>query len=453
MKYASFESLMAKVGQVQILDPNMDADSQVAEFLKDKENVSTASEAMQKKIRRAVTPFWQERYVSMHGEEALHVSDLMTSPKFFLQTEHYVDDTPFPATDPSKLDEAFEIAGLSKNMLERKLMSLSNGELRRILLARIWMENPKWAYFNDPFGGLDPEYRARLARTIVNFADTGLNVVVRLIREDELLPKIPAFVFENGEFVEYAKPLPEKCPDVESNEVKTYEFENLGEADAERGKEILFDLKNVCVKFGDTEIIKNLTWQVRAGEHWVVMGPNGAGKSTLLAMLSADHPQMYNNDMVLLGERPGHGLNIWEHKDKIGFFSPELALHYKEDLTLMQVLCTGYSSSLAVVREPLWNEKERARNWLKEFGFDDPNASFNSLSASDKRIVLIARAAIKPPKVLILDEPTQGLDAAPREKLFDLLQFLSGVTSIIFVSHYDEWPSCMNRMLRMPRIQ
>lgn len=444
-------NLFIKHAQVQILDPLSNAEKYITDFLEKQNKVSVFSETIQQKIRRAVTPFWQERYISIAGEEALLVRDLLLSPKFFLQTEFFVDSEPFPKTNPELLESALEIASLKTDILEKKLISLSNGELRRVLLARLWMENPEWAYFNDPFGGLDPEYRKHLTDVLKNLTKTNIRSVFRMQREDELLAGVPAFVFANGKLETFqVKTNSEENIIKKDNTQKQYSTEILSEAPL--NGEILFDLKNVVIRFGENEIIHGLNWQMRKGEHWVIMGPNGAGKSTLLALLSGDHPQMYNNDVVLLGMRPGQGLDVWEHKAQIGFFSPELALHYKEKLKLYEVLCTGFSSNLGFFQEINYEERAKALHWLKELGFTNPEIPFASLSTMEKRLALVARAAIRPPKVLVLDEPTQGMDEKSRERLFDLLNFLSDKTSILFVSHYKEWPKCMNRLLYMPQI-
>jgi molybdate transport system ATP-binding protein len=376
----------------------------------------------------------------------------------------------WPLTDPEKLGEALNIADLAEGILDRKLLSLSNGELRRVLLARMWMEKPEWVYFNDLFGGLDPEYRAHLAGCVTDLAKRpGLNLVVRLAREDELLPEIPAFVYADKTFTQYEGELPKAAttPKFKKAELRGYEIVDLrnnsvilsGTPQGAQSKdpvnscaEILFDLKHVNVRFGDTDVLKDLNWTVRKGEHWAVMGENGAGKSTLLGMLTADHPQIYNNDITLLGERPGHGLNIWDHKAKLGFFSPEMALQYREDLSLLDVLCTGFTPNLCRAENITWEEKAKAREWLTYLGFEDTSISIRKISPIDKRLVLMARAAIRPPKVLLLDEPTQGLKGEYREKLFHLLQLLSTETTIIMVSHYEEeWPPCMTHLLRMPK--
>ncbi len=463
MEFKRFEALIEMFPQVQIFSTEgEDLDRVITHFLKQRENVSTMSEAVQRKIQQALAPFFQQRFISLHDAEAPLVRNLLLDKKFFLQTDRYIDDMAWPLTDPEKLGEALNIADLAEGILDRKLLSLSNGELRRVLLARMWMESPEWIYFNDLFGGLDPEYRAHLAGSVADLAKRpNLKVVVRLAREDELLPEIPAFVYANKTFTQYAGELPKaaSAPKFKKAELKDYEIVSLipqselaSDPIAHTSSEILFDLKHVNVRFGDTDVLKDLNWTVRKGEHWAVMGENGAGKSTLLGMLTADHPQIYNNDITLLGERPGHGLNIWDHKAKLGFFSPELALQYREDLSLLEVLCTGFTPNLCRAENITWEEKAKAREWLAYLGFEDTSISIRKISPIDKRLVLMARAAIRPPEVLLLDEPTQGLKGEYREKLFHLLQLLSTQTTIILVSHYEEeWPPCMTHLLRMPK--
>ena len=491
MEFKRFEALIEMYPQVQIFSTEgEDLDRVITHFLDQRKNVSTMSEAMQRKIQHALAPFFQQRFISLHDEEAPLVRHLLLKKKFFLQTDRYIDDMAWPETDPDKLEDALRIAELSEEILDRKLLSLSNGELRRVLLARMWMESPEWVYFNDLFGGLDPEYRRHLAASVVELCKRpGLNVAVRLAREDELLPEIPAFVYANKTFTQYAGELPSEVakPKFSKAELKDYEIVELtrkchpeqtkcvegsqgsldsstspdsiafgsrmtGSAQNDTEGKILFDLKNVNVQFGDTVVLKNLNWTVRKGEHWAVMGENGAGKSTLLGMLTADHPQIYKNDITLLGERPGHGLNIWDHKAKLGFFSPELALQYREDLSLSEVLCTGFTANLCKAENTTWEERAKAKEWLNYLGFEDVEARYRSLSPIDKRVVLMARAAIRPPEVLLLDEPTQGLKGEYREKIFNLLQLLSKETAIILVSHYEEeWPPCMTHLLRMPK--
>lgn len=452
MPYKTLESLFENYSKIQMIGPVGSGKSRLLrEFAENHPNVALSSTELQRRIQRALAPFWQQRFISLRDEDAPRVRDLLLKPKFFLHTEHYVEDNPFPPTNPGKLDEALAMANLPESVLKVKLLSLSNGELRRILLARLWMESPDYILLDDPYGGLDPEFRNHLARGILKLAEKDVKLAISMQRKEELLPQIPAFVYENGEFREFEGKLPEALPPEEKKPYLTH-YETQVLHDPESVGETLFDLQQVNVHYGSTKIINNLTWQVKKGEHWVVMGPNGAGKSTLLALLSADHPQIYSNDMTLFGKKPGQGLNVWEHKAQIGFFSPELATQYREKLNLEEVLCTGFTTGLGLFEPPSWEERAKAICWLKEFGFADVFRPFQDLSATERRLILIARAAIRPPKVLILDEPTQGMDVGFREKLFDLLQFLSKETTIILVTHYEEeWPPCMTHILRMPK--
>ena len=187
MEFKRFEALIEMFPQVQIFSTEgEDLDRVITHFLNQRKNVSTMSEAMQRKIQHALAPFFQQRFISLHDEEAPLVRHLLLKKKFFLQTDRYIDDMAWPETDPSKLEDALKIADLTEEVLDRKLLSLSNGELRRVLLARMWMENPEWVYFNALFGGLDPEYRRHLAASVVELCKRpGLNVAVRLAREDE----------------------------------------------------------------------------------------------------------------------------------------------------------------------------------------------------------------------------------------------------------------------------
>lgn len=459
MEFKRFEALLEMFPKVQIFSAEGDdLDRVISHYLNQQKNVATMSEAIQRKIQRALAPFWQQRFISMHDSDAPLVKNLLLDKKFMLQSEHYIDDVPFPETDSTKLKYALEVADLSEQILNRKLLSLSNGELRRVLLARLLMENPKIIYFNDLFGGLDPEFREHLSKNVVSLTkNSDMKIVLRLAREDELLPEIPAFIYAQKIFTQYENvPSEFQKPKFTKAELQDYQIiqlnKNAENSVQPKETETLFALKNVNVKFGEIFVLKNLNWTVNKGEHWVVMGENGAGKSTLLGLLTADHPQIYSNDITLLGMRPGHGLNIWEHKAKLGFFSPELALQYREDLDILDVLCTGFTPALCKATNITWEERKRAKNWLNYLGFSDVSVHFKNLSDIDKRVVLMARASIRPPKILLLDEPTQGLVGDYRSKIFNLLQLLSKETTIILVSHYEEeWPPCMTHLLRMPK--
>ena len=178
MSYKTLESLFEKYSRIQMIGPVGSGKSRLLrEFAENHPNVALSSTELQRRIQRALAPFWQKRFISLRDEDAPRVRDLLLKPKFFLHTEHYVEDNPFPPTNPGKLDEALAMANLPESVLKVKLLSLSNGELRRILLARLWMESPDYILLDDPYGGHDPEYRNHLARGILKMAEKDTKLI------------------------------------------------------------------------------------------------------------------------------------------------------------------------------------------------------------------------------------------------------------------------------------
>lgn len=453
MQFSSLESLIKKNPQIQLVSASPDKFLILSNlFFNFYSQVSFFSGELQKKIQQALAPFWQQRLISLENDDTPRVGDFLLKKHFFLQSDFFVEDKPFPKTDPDRLDAGLLFARLPSSILERTLLSLSNGELRRVLLARLWMENPKSILMDDLFGGLDSTFRSELSERILHLYELKIPMVIGIKREDELLPYIPAFIFDHEMWKKITSPHLMNFISLsqENSKITDYRIQEL--QSVKNPGETLIELNRVSVSFHQTQVIRNLSWKVRQGEHWVVMGPNGAGKSTLLSLLSADHPQIYKNDICLLGKHPGKGLNVWEHKNQIGFFSPELAAWYREKLSILEVVCTGFTPYLSLFQKPSWNEKEKAKEWLSEFGFSDQTKSFSSLSFEEKRFVLLLRAAIRPPKILLLDEPTQGMSETFRARFFELLQFLSEHTTLILVTHYEkEWPPCMTHLLSMPK--
>ena len=407
------------------------------------------SGALQRHIQVALANFWQERFISLRTYDAPTARDLLLSPRFHLQSAHFVGSEAFPPTDAGRLVEALELSELDVALLDRELMHLSNGELRRLLLARGYMENPELWVLDDPFGGLDVRFRAHLAGRIGAMAERGVPMVAFLRRPDERLPGLKAYRWKGGALEPW-----EEEPACLAEPVKPQDFGPRyakTELRAVEVGEVLFALEGVKVRFGETTVLGPLDWTVRQGEHWAIMGPNGAGKSTLLGLLTADHPQIYNNRIALLGKRPGEGMSVWEHKARIGFFSPELALHFHESLSLLEVVCGGYRASLAAMVPPTLDERRRALEVLETLELGSrAEESFSELDGDRQRLVLVARALVRPPEVLILDEPTQGLEEAHRDRLFALLDRVAPSTCLLMVTHYPgEWPRCISHVLQL----
>jgi molybdate transport system ATP-binding protein len=215
--------------------------------------------------------------------------------------------------------------------------------------------------------------------------------------------------------------------------------------------EPVIELHHVTVTYDNHPILDDISWTVRAGERWAVVGPNGSGKTTLLSLVCGDHPQAYSNDVRLFGQRRGTGESIWDVKRRIGLVSPELHLYFTEPLTATETAATGFFDVLAR-RRTTPDQDATLRELLAEFGIAAlAERPFARLSTGEQRLVLLVRALVKRPPLLILDEPFQGLDEQVIERTRDWLdEKLWPEQTLVFVSHYEEEiPRTVGRRLRL----
>ena len=176
-------------------------------------------------------------------------------------------------------------------------------------------------------------------------------------------------------------------------------------------------MNNVCIRYGERTILKDLNWTVKNGERWALKGQNGAGKSTLLSLVCADNPQSYACDIVLFDHKRGSGETIWDIKKHIGYVSPEMHRAYNRDMPAIRIVASGLKDSVGLYVKPSEKDYEICRTWMKIFGIEDlAEKTFLKLSSGEQRMILLARAFVKDPELLILDEPLHGLDCERGEK-------------------------------------
>ena len=209
------------------------------------------------------------------------------------------------------------------------------------------------------------------------------------------------------------------------------------------------NMNKVSIRYGERTILKDLDWRIMNGERWVLSGQNGAGKSTLLSLICADNPQGYACDISLFGHRRGTGESIWEIKRHIGYVSPEMHRSYHRDIAALRIVASGLKDTVGLYVQSTEEEREQCRWWMRIFGIEHlADRSFLKMSSGEQRLVLLARAFVKDPELLILDEPLHGLDRANRHLAKDVIEAFCERKNktLIFVSHYkDERPACINQ--------
>ena len=195
--------------------------------------------------------------------------------------------------------------------------------------------------------------------------------------------------------------------------------------------------------------------QVRAGEHWLVRGPNGSGKTTLLELITGDNMQVFCNNVSIFGRRRGTGETIWELKEKMGIVSYRLHLEYRMvgGTDIEAVLLSGFHDSIGLYQQRSQVEQMAVERWLEIGGFQGRgHEAFSSLSYGEQRAILILRAAVKCPPLLILDEPCHGLDGNQRSRILHLLETIAatGTTTLLHVTHdVTEVLTCEQHILEL----
>ncbi|MBQ8777437.1 MAG: ATP-binding cassette domain-containing protein [Treponema sp.] len=387
-------------------------------------------------------------------------------------------------------DGVVKLCGISK-ILDRGLKYMSTGEIRRTMLAAALLSKKKFLVLSNPFAGLDVESRKILFDFVCGIGSTGSSlgstgfrgpiVVLCMDRWHEIPESITHVIeFSNKEVsfcgkkqdfllfknfekadetdnlvdfsMQFSETLEDSSVCVKDDDLDSGNLQN--QSDSKESEEILFELKNVNVGWDGKLVLKNLSWKLKKGEHWLIQGPNGCGKTTLLELITGDNKQVYCNDVTIFGIKRGSGESIWDIKKHLGIISYRLHVEYRMvgNTSIQNVIISGFKDSIGLYETPTDVEIQIAKKWLSLAGFEGRELeSFGSLSYGEQRAVLILRSVVKSPKILILDEPCHGLDENYRKKILNLMELIAekGKTTMLHVTHdITEILSCEKHTLQ-----
>ena len=350
-------------------------------------------------------------------------------------------------------------------LLDKYIILLSSGELRKFMLCRSLMGDPRVLIMDNPFIGLDKETRQQLREVLETVSkERALQIILVLAKDEDIprfvthvvavagktvLPKMTQKAYweeKEAKCVDLVAPLPEDIRD---------EIINLPYRDDDYNTHEVVRMNNVKIQYGDRVILKDLDWTVHNGEKWALSGQNGAGKSTLLSLVCADNPQSYACDITLFDQKRGSGESIWDIKKHIGYVSPEMHRSYNRDMPAIRIVASGLKDSVGLYVKPTAGDYEVCRMWMRFFGIEDlAERTFLKLSSGEQRMVLLARAFVKDPELLILDEPLHGLDAERGEMVKEIIDAFCQRRNktLIMVTHYKEnLPRCITHSLYLKR--
>lgn len=379
---------------------------------------------------------------------------------YYLQqrwNQHDIDEnTPTVGQLLSKIPEA--VVGLRErlysmfhmeSLLNEYIISISSGELRKFQLTRVLLTAPHVLVMDNPYIGLDAETRDQLTGLFETMIQECRLVCVLILSRDDMIPQFVTHIVPvEGLCVQPMIRREDYIPRKHWRETSSHEFTTAitsSETQVQRPEILRFT--DVTIRYGERTILKNLNWVVRQGERWALRGENGAGKSTLLSLVTADNPQGYACDISLFGRKRGTGESIWDIKKRIGYVSPELHRAYQKDIPAIDIVASGLSDSVGLYHRPTASEREKCMVWMQRFGIEAiASRTFLKLSSGEQRLCLLARAFVKQPDLLILDEPLHGLDLGRclmvQQIIDDYMQDCD--KTLIMVSHYaEELPPCI----------
>ena len=349
-----------------------------------------------------------------------------------------------------------------EEFLDKYIIILSSGELRKFQLTKTLFANPKLLIMDNPFIGLDAETRDQLKELLsVLTTERDIEVMLVLSKTDDI-PEFVSKVIEitpNGEkmyetvddYYAHQQPIPAQV----LSEEKRQAILNLPYHDNDYDCQKVVEMKNVSIRYGERTILKDLNWTVMNGDRWALSGQNGSGKSTLLSLVCADNPQSYACDITLFDRPRGSGESIWDIKKHIGYVSPEMHRSYKRDLPAIRIVASGLMDSIGLYAVPNEQDYEKCRWWLDIFGIGHlAERRFLQLSSGEQRLILLARAFVKDPQLLILDEPLHGLDLWNRRLAKDIIETFCQRRNktMIMVTHYEtELPKGITKKLFLAR--
>lgn len=359
-----------------------------------------------------------------------------------------------------KNEELIDLFGI-RELLTKKIIYLSSGELRKFLIVRALLKHLHLLILDNPFIGLDAPSRALLVEMLQQMTQVhGVQVILLLSNPQD----IPAMVNRVLPVVDRTLLPPMSREAFLADKVlihRLFPTEGLTEEQPVEVSDLPVDpekqpathtvtlrMEKVKVHYGSRTILQDIDWEIKNGEKWALFGPNGSGKSTLLSLVYADNPQSYANTLYLFDKKRGSGESIWDIKKRIGYVSPEMHLYYRQNVSTLKIVGSGFFDSIGLYQQCSEEQETLALAWMRLFGIDHlRDRMFQTLSSGEQRLVLLARAFVKDPDLIILDEPLHGLDVSHKKQAAAIIeQFCErpGKT-LIYVTHYPhELPACVD---------
>lgn len=379
-----------------------------------------------------LSPEFHERLLRM--ELPLTVRELITGG---LHGSLYLAEPP-TAAHRRRVGELAEALDLAK-LLDEPMAELSFGQLRRALLARALAGGPRVLVLDEFAHGIDRHSRGLILTALGDCVGAGTALVVATHRRDELPPAVTHELHLRAGTIVHQGVLSKALREVSragSNGVV---------ARTDGGAPVV-KLRNVDVYIERRRVLRDINWEIRSGERWLVSGRNGAGKSTLAKLLYGRLRPAYGGIIERYGS--SQNISVAELRRTVALVSDDEQLRYDWNVPVETVVVSGYFGSVGLMQKPAPEHLAGARRLIADFGLERlRKRPFLELSFGERRLVLVARALVRTPKLLILDEALNGFDPDARAKILRRMEELANAgTAIVLIGHHEsdvpEWVDC-----------
>jgi molybdate transport system ATP-binding protein len=372
--------------------------------------------------------YFQQRFNSSESDEAATVRE-------------YLTENSRTGVGYWNLENVSALLRLSP-LLDESILKLSNGETRRLSLALGLLSQPKIYLMDQPMTGLDLESRLAFGDFLKAIIKKGIHVLITTSSHEipdgitHIAKLGDGGITETWTVENYSSPPKEDT-------VIPWDLSLLRKLirPISPSSETVIELKDVSIRYGDKTILNHINWKVESGERWLLRGKNGSGKSTLISLLIGENPQAYSQNLWLFGRKRGTGESIWDVKKQIGFVAPELVRYFPVNQTVRKVILSGFFDTMGLFKKTTLEHESKAQDWINLFKLSSlADLPIQRIPLEQQRWAILARALIKSPQLLILDEASQGMDEKQRIIYRDTVQEILGFSpvTLIYVSHYAE---------------